>query len=59
MCVLAHSDAAGGGRAMIDKSSELWDRKNVDSVFEKGLGDTEVGGLEILGINHSSQCNQS
>lgn len=44
---------------MIDKSSELWDRKNVDSVFEKGLGDTEVGGLEILGINHSSQCNQS
>lgn len=44
---------------MIDKSSELWDRKNVHSVFKKSLCDAEIGGLKFVGTNQSGQSSQS
>lgn len=46
---------------MVDESSELWVFENVDSVLEEGLRDTEVGGLEFLGMDgdQSGQSYQS
>lgn len=44
---------------MVDKSSELWECKNVDSMFEKSLCDAEVCGLKVLGIDQSCHSSQS
>lgn len=43
---------------MVDKTSKLWDCKDVNSTFGEGLYDIKFCGLKFLGIGHGGQCGQ-